>query len=73
VAVAALMLLFLHASKNPHALLTVAIGLFMLAAVGGVVLLANDLHHRPGPRFLVAGHAIVGVGALGLVLIVVFA
>src|SRR5688572_16335004 len=72
VAASGLVLLFLHTMKNPHSLFYVAIGLFVLAALGGVILFANDLRHKPGPLFLVVVHATVAVVALSLVLIAAF-
>jgi hypothetical protein len=72
VAGSGLLLLFLHTLGNPQRLLQVAIGLFVLAALGGVILFANDLRRRPGPLFLVVVHASAAVVALGLVLIAVF-
>jgi hypothetical protein len=73
VAGSGLVLLFLHTLKNPHSLLYVAIGLFVLAALGGVILFANDLRRRPGPLFLVVIHATAAVVALSLVLIAAYA
>ena len=39
----ALVLLIIHAAQNPQKLLTVAMTLFVIAALGGVLLFANDL------------------------------
>lgn len=67
---AGLVLLILHAVQNPQKLLTTAITLFVIAALGGVLLFANDLRRRPGPAFLVVVHALVAVAAVGIVLVV---
>lgn len=64
-----LVLLFLHTLNNPQSLFQVAIGLFVLAALGGVLLFANDLRRKPGPLFLVVVHASAAATALVLVLI----
>lgn len=64
----ALVVLFLYAQQQPHRLLTIAITLFALGAMGGALLLANDLRRKPGPLFLVVVHASVAVIALSLVL-----
>ena len=64
-----LVLLFLHTLSNPRSLLQVAIALFVLAALGGVTLFANDLRQKPGPLFLVVLHAGAAATALVLVLI----
>lgn len=65
-----LVLLVLYTLKNPHNFLTTAIVLLVVAALGGAVLLANDLRKKPGPKGLVAIHALAAVVAVGLVAIV---
>ncbi len=70
VAAAGLIVLILYALNNAHRLLTVAIVLFIVAALGGVLLLANDLRKKPGPVLLVAIHAVAAAVALVLVLVV---
>ncbi len=65
-----LVLLLLHALSHPQRMLTIAIGLFVVAALGGAVLFANDLRRKPGPAFLIVVHAVVAVVAFGLVLLV---
>ncbi|HYP16180.1 MAG TPA: hypothetical protein VEQ65_03135 [Opitutus sp.] len=66
----ALALLAVHASRSPHPLLAWAIGLLVIAALGGAVLFANDLRRKPGPAGLIAIHAIVAVVAVVLVVLV---
>ncbi len=70
VGAAGLVFLILHALQNPNKSLTIAITLFVIAALGGVVLLANDLRKKPGPLFLVVVHALAAVVAVVLVLTV---
>jgi hypothetical protein len=70
IAATGLVLLVVHALQNPHKLLTVAITLFVIAALGGVLLVANDLRKKPGPVFLVIVHALVAASAVSLVAIV---
>jgi hypothetical protein len=65
-----LVLLILHAVRNPDQFLTIAIVLLVIAALGGAVLLANDLRKKPGPAFLIVVHALAAVAAVVLVLIV---
>lgn len=66
---AGLVLLLLHALAHPQRMLTIAVGLFVVAALGGFVLLANDLRRKPGPVYLIVVHAVVAVVAFGLVLL----
>ncbi len=70
IAAAGLVLLIIIAAQSPVRLLTIAIALFVVAALGGVVLLANDLRKKPGPLALVPVHAVVAAVALVLVLVV---
>ncbi|HEX2852158.1 MAG TPA: hypothetical protein VHO24_02890 [Opitutaceae bacterium] len=65
-----LVLLILYTAQNPHKFLTSAIVLLVVAALGGVVLFANDLRRKPGPVFLIAVHALAAVAAVVLVLLV---
>ena len=65
-----LVLLLLHALAHPNQMLSLALGLFVVAALGGFFLLANDLRRKPGPAFLIVVHAVVAVIAFGLVLLV---
>lgn len=65
-----LVLLLLYTLQNPNRLLQIAVGLLVVAAVGGFVLFANDLRKKPGPIFLVVVHAVAALVAVGLVLLV---
>ena len=65
-----LVLLILHAVKNPHQLLTTAIVLLVVAALGGAIVFYNDLRRKPGPVALVVIHALVAVAAVAVVLMV---
>lgn len=67
---AGLVLLFLQAAKRPERMLTIAIALLVVAALGGAILFANDLRRKPGPVGLVVIHALVAVVAVALVLVV---
>jgi predicted membrane channel-forming protein YqfA (hemolysin III family) len=72
VGAAGLIALIFHAAKNPDRLLMVAIGLLVVAALGGAWLLANDLRRKPGPLFLVVVHVFVALAAVGTVAVVAF-
>ena len=65
-----LVLVLLYALKSPHQLLTTAIGLLVVAAIGGAIVFVNDLRKKPGPAALIVIHALVAVAAVVLVLLV---
>lgn len=67
-----LVFLVIHALSHPHKSLTLAIILLVIAALGGVLLFANDLRKKPGPLFLVAIHALAAIAAVLLVATVAF-
>jgi len=67
---AGLIVLVLHAAKNPNQLLTTAIILLVVAALGGLTVFINDLRGKVGPVGLVVIHALVAVSAVVLVLVV---
>lgn len=67
---AGLVVLILHAVKNPDRLLTTAIILLVIAALGGLTVFINDLRGKVGPLGLVVIHALVAVAAVALVLVV---
>ncbi len=67
---AGLVVLLLYALQHPQRFLSVAIGLLVIAALGGFVLFANDLRKKPGPLFLVVVHALAAVVAVVLVVLV---
>lgn len=73
VGAAGLIALILHAAKNPTRLLTTAIVLLVVAALGGIVLFANDLRGKAGPVGLVIVHALIAIGAVAVVLVAAFA
>lgn len=68
---AGLVLVLLYALKNPHQLLTTAIALLVVAALGGAIAFVNDLRKKPGPAALIVIHALVAIVAVVLVLLVV--
>jgi uncharacterized membrane protein len=70
VAAAGLIVLILHAAKNPTKLLTTAIVLLVVAALGGAVVFVNDLKGKAGPAGLVVVHVLVALTAVALVLVV---
>lgn len=72
VAASGLVFVIIHALSHPHKSLTLAITLFVIAALGGVMLFANDLRKKPGPLFLVVIHALAAVSAVLLVATVAF-
>jgi hypothetical protein len=65
-----LVVLIVYTMQNPHKFLTSAIVLLVIAALGGVILFANDLRKRPGPTFLIIVHALAALAAVGLVTLV---
>jgi hypothetical protein len=67
---AGLVVLLVYALKNPQTLLTTAIVLLVIAALGGAIVFANDLRKKPGPVALVVIHALVAVAAVVIVLLV---
>lgn len=67
---AGLIALIFHAVNNPHRLLTTAVILLVVAALGGLIVLVNDLRGKAGPLGLVVVHALVAVAAVVLVLVV---
>lgn len=65
-----LIALIFHAVNNPNRLLTTAIILIVVAALGGLALFVNDLRGKVGPLGLVVFHALVAAVAVALVLVV---
>lgn len=65
----ALVLLIVYMLNNPDNYPKVALILFVVAALGGFVLVYNDLgKKKPGPKGLVAVHALIAVTAFVLLL-----
>ena len=69
---AGLVVLLITASRQPNHLLSIALILLVIAALGGIILFANDLRARPGPNALVVIHALAAVTAVVLVALVAF-
>jgi hypothetical protein len=67
---AGLVVLIIYAMQNPARLLTTAIVLLVVAALGGAIVFVNDLRGRAGPIPLVVIHALVALTAVALVLTV---
>jgi len=67
---AGLIALIFHAASNPHRLLTTAIILLAVAALGGLIVFVNDLRGKVGPLGLIVVHALVAAAAVALVLVV---
>jgi hypothetical protein len=67
-AATALVLLIYYMLQNPGHYPKVSLILFVVAALGGFVLLYNDLKKKPGPLSIVIVHALVAVTAFVLLL-----
>ena len=70
IAATALVLLIIYAMNNPVAPIT-SIVIFIIAALGGFILLANDLRKKPGPKALAVIHA--GAAVIAFVILLIFA
>ena len=57
--VTALILLITYAREAPGFLETIVI--FILAAIGGLVMLVRDLSHKPFPRWLAVAHGLIAI------------
>jgi hypothetical protein len=69
-AVIGLVLLIIYAMKdgpNP----TESLVLFILAALGGLYMVARDLTNKPFPKFLAVGHGLLAVA--GFIFLLIFA
>jgi hypothetical protein len=64
----ALVLLIVFAMNNPMTYPKASLILFVIAALGGFLLLFNDLKKKPGPKGVVVIHALVAVTAFVLLL-----
>lgn len=69
---AGLALVIVYAARQPSQALTIGIVLLVVAALGGAILFANDLRKKPGPKGLIAIHALVAVAAVAIVMSVAF-
>lgn len=68
---AALVMLIVYNTKNPGVL--DAIVLFVIAALGGIVLFVRDITAKPLPRWLALTHALVAVAGFVVLLFDAFA
>jgi len=71
-AATALVLLLVYMYQNPDHYPQVSLILFVVAALGGFILFANDMRKKPGPVGLVVIHALVAVTAFVLLLLFAF-
>ncbi|MGZ3864451.1 MAG: hypothetical protein ACXVPN_14430 [Bacteroidia bacterium] len=69
--VAALALLIIYNYQHPG--LTESIVIFLIAALGGLVLIIRDLTGKPLPRWLAVGHGLIAVTGFIYLLIAAFA
>ena len=70
-AATALGCLIYYAVNNPENYPKASLILFCIGALGGAVLLFNDLKKKPGPLPFVVIHALIGVTAFALLLVYV--
>ncbi|MEO8399828.1 MAG: hypothetical protein ABI550_08460 [Ignavibacteriaceae bacterium] len=70
VAATALILLIIYAVNSDNSPI-VSIVLFVIAALGGFILLARDLSKKPGPKGLALIHA--GAAVVAFVILLIFA
>lgn len=71
IAATALVILIIYAINNTVSP-TASIVIFIAAATGGFILLANDLRKKPGPKALAVIHALAAVTAFILLLLFAF-
>lgn len=69
-AAAGLITLIVSTVKNPNQLLWAAVAIFVIAALGGLILFINDLRGKTGPVGLVIIHALAAVVAVAIVLVI---
>lgn len=67
---AALVLLIIYSSEHPGLLETLVI--FVIAALGGAVLIMRDLSRKPLPKSLAIGHGLVSVAGFIFLLATAF-
>jgi hypothetical protein len=70
-AATALIILIVYALGNTGRNVTMEIVLFIIAAIGGIILISRDLMKKPGPKGLVIIHALVAV--ISFIMLLVFA
>lgn len=66
-----LVLFVLYALQNPTNYPQLSLILFVVAALGGFYLFANDMRKKPGPKPVVIVHALAAVTAFTLLLLFV--
>ncbi|ELR69653.1 hypothetical protein C900_04878 [Fulvivirga imtechensis AK7] len=71
IAAIGLVLLVLYALQNPTNYPQVSLIIFVIAALGGFYLFANDMKKKPGPKPVVIIHALAAVTAFTLLLLFV--
>jgi hypothetical protein len=69
-AIALILLIIFSMNNEPSP--TVSIVIFVIAALGGFTLLANDLRKKPGPKALAVIHALAAVTAFVILLLFAF-
>jgi hypothetical protein len=70
-AATALILLIIFSIDSPISP-TASLVIFLIAAIGGFILLINDLRKKPGPKALAVIHALAAVTAFVILLIFAF-
>jgi hypothetical protein len=72
VAALALVLLLIHALRQPDRLPQIAAGLFTVAALFGFYMFFNDLKNRFSPWGVAIAHALLAVGGVLVLLVFLF-
>lgn len=72
IAAIGLVLLIIYAVQNPDNYPQISIIIFVIAALGGFYLFANDMRKQPGPKPVVIIHALAAVTAFVLLLFFAF-
>lgn len=67
VAAIALVILIIYSIKNDHAF-TTSIVLFVMAALGGIILIVRDLSGKPLPKWLAIAHGLIAVAGFVVLL-----
>lgn len=72
VAALALILLFVHVTRNPSTTLKTGLGLFVIAALGGFYMFFRDMKGKYSPTWMAVTHGLLAVaGVVSLLLTVV--
>lgn len=72
IAATGLVILVIYALQNPDHFPLVSLIIFVVAALGGFYLFANDMKKKPGPKAVVIIHALAAVTAFTLLLLFAF-